>query len=251
MANQDLVIAQGNPQRELPGPQVNGVIQPVRTSRYMEPYVHTMGGSKLWQLSDEGSYFAATNATLGTPISGTTAPTSFSATVALMSLYNSQTASSSPSKRIYLDWIQLEVRAAGTSGTNFQFAMSVDAGNRFTSGGTAITPVNPNMDSSAATIATLNVGALTATAASAGVRRVKHGQIRSVIKVIGDVYLFTFGQSSPSVPGMVLEGTAQAFIPVQCPPVVLGPNQTFLLHEIAGSQAAAATYEFSMGWTER
>lgn len=251
MANQDLVIAQGNPQRELPGPQVNGVIQPFRTSRYAEPLVHTVAGSKLTALADEGSYFVATNATLSTPISGTAAPTAFSATVALLSLYNSLTASSSPSKRIYLDWLQLEVRAAGTNGTNFLFAQSIDAGNRFSSGGTAVTPVNPNMDSAAASIATLNVGALTATAASAAVRRVKHGQIRSVIKVIGDVFLFTFGPGTPSVPGMVLEGTAQAFIPIQCPPVVLGPNQTFLLHEIAASQSVAATYEFSMGWWER
>jgi len=128
--------------------------------------------------------------------------------------------------------------------------MSIDSGNRFSSGGTAVTPVSPNMDSAAVSIGTLNFGALTAAAAN-NARRVKHGQIRSVIKVVGDVYLFTFGQSTPSVPGMVLEGTAQAFIPIQCPPVVLGPNQTFLLHEIAASQAAAAQYEFSMGWSER
>jgi hypothetical protein len=51
--------------------------------------------------------------------------------------------------------------------------------------------------------------------------------------------------------GMVMEGTAQACIHIQCPPVVLGPNTTFLLHEIAASQSVAATYEFSMGWHER
>lgn len=251
MANLDIVTVQGQAQRTLPGPQVDNALQPFRTTRYMEPQVRAITGAKMDALADEGSYFVATNVTLGTPITGTAAPTAFSATVALLSLYNSLTASTSPSKRIYLDWLQLEVRAAGTNGTFFQFAQSIDAGNRYGSGGTAVTPVNPNMDSAAASIATLNVGALTATAASAGVRRVKHGQIRSVIKVIGDVYLFTFGQSSPALAGMVLEGTAQAMIPIQCPQVVLGPNQTFLLHEVAASQSVAATYEFSMGWWER
>lgn len=251
MANNDIVTVQGSAQRALPGAQVTNALQPIRTSVYMEPYVQLVGGGKTTQLADEGSYFVATNATLGTPISGTTAPTAFSATTALLSLYNSLTATSSPSKRIYLDWIQIEVRAAGTNGTSFQYAQNIDAGNRFTSGGTPVTPANPNMDSATASIATLNFGALTTTAASAAARRIRHGQIRSVIKVIGDVYLFTFGQSNPALAGMVLEGTAQAMVPIQCPPVVLGPNQNFLLHEIAPAQSAAATYEFSMGWWER
>lgn len=251
MANQDLVISQGNPQRELPGPQVNGVIQPFRASRYMEQLVQIAGAGKTGLHAQEGTYFEATNATLGTAISGTAAPTSFSATVALMSLYNSLLATTSPSKRIELDYLKLEVRAAGTNGTSFQFAMSIDAGNRFSSGGTTVTPINPNMDSASASIATLNVGALTATAASASVRRACHGMIRPVIKVIGDCYLFTFGQSHASAAGADIGGTNVQLIPVHCPPVILGPNQTFLLHEVAPSQSVAATYEFSMGWWER
>lgn len=250
MANYDFIQAQGQANRELPGAQVNNILQPFRTSRYMEMYGQLMGGSKLTALADEGTYFTATNATLGTAITGTAAPTAFAATVALMSLYNTAVAGAG-AKSIYLDWIQLEVRAAGTNGTSFQYAMSIDAGNRFTSGGTAITPANANTNSTNATGATLNVGALVSTAASAGVRRPKAGMVRSVIKVIGDVYLFTFGQSNASMAGMVLEGTAQAAIPVHCPPVALGPNSTFLFHEVAPSQSVAATYEFSMGWWER
>lgn len=250
MANFDQVFSNGLANRELPGAQANNTFQPVRTSRYMEQFIQSVTGSKMTALADEGSYFVATNATLGTAISGTAAPTAFSATVSLLSLYNTVVSGAAGAKNIYLDWIQLEVRAAGTNGTNFLYAMDVDTGNRFTSGGTAITPVNPNILSSATTISTLNFGAITSPAAN-NVRRVKHGQIRSVIKVIGDVYLFTFGSAVAPTAGMVLEGTAQAVIPVHCPPVVIGPNSTFLLHEIAASQSVAATYEFSMGWWER
>lgn len=251
MANYDFVNAQGNTQRELPGAQTNNTLQPFRTSRYCEMGVQSVLGSKMHMLAEEGTYFTATNATLGTAIAGTAAPTAFSATVALLSLYNTAVQGSAGAKSIYLDFIRLEVRAAGTNGTNFLYAQSIDAGNRFSSGGTAITPVNPNIGLTTTSGGTLNFGALTATAASASVRRVSHGQIRSVIKVIGDTYLFTFGNSSPMATGMVMEGTAQATIPVHCPPVVLGPNTTFLLHEIAASQSVAATYEISMGWWER
>jgi hypothetical protein len=250
MANQDLVITQGNPQRELPAPQVNGVIQPLRTGRYMETLIQAMLGAKMQPLADEGSYFVANNATLGTPISGTTAPTAFSATTALLTLYNALLATNTPSKRIYLDFIALEVRAPGTSGTNFQYALNVDTGNRSGTGGTTVGAVSPNIDSAAVSIATLNVGALTAPAANA-VRRVRHGVARSTIKVVNDIYLFVFGQSAASPTGVAIDGTAASQIVIQCPPVVLGPNSTFLLHEIAASQAAAATYEISMGWWER
>lgn len=247
MANYDFVNAQAQSNRELPGPQANNTLQPLRTSRYMEAITQPFGDHVA---TDEGTYFTATNATLGTAITGTAAPTAFSATVALMSLFNAVQATASVAKRIYLRWIDLEVRAAGTNGTSFQFAMSLDTGNRYASGGTAITPVCANYDLTPTTLATLNFGALTASAASTP-RRVKHGMIRPVIKVIGDHYLFLFGPQTPIVPGVVVDGTAASVIPIQCPQVVIGQNQSFLLHEVAPSQSVAATYEFSMGWIER
>lgn len=247
MANYDFVNAQGNSQRELPGAQPNGTLQPIRHSRYCEPIVQPFGAQVA---SDEGTYFTATNATLGTAITGTAAPTAFSATVALISLFNAVQNTPTSAKRVQLHWLRLEPRAAGTNGTSFQFAMSIDNGNRFSSGGTAVVPVNSNMDLTTATNVTLNVGALTATGASAGVRRLAHGMVRPVIKVIGDSYLFLFGQP-PQSSGVVVDGTAASQIPIYCPAVTLGQNQSFLFHEVAPSQSVAATYEFSMGWTER
>ena len=234
--------------RALPGINQDNTQAPVRLGRYGEQVVQAITGSKLDGLANEGSYFTATNATLGTPLTGTAAPTAFSATVALMALVNNASAGG---KRIHLDWILLSPKAAGTNGTNFSFAMSGDKTVRYASGGTAITPVNPNLDSDAATVAQLYVGAVTASAASTSVRRLNHGTLRTVIKVIGDQYLFTFGSSVPALPGMPLEGTLQAAIHTPCPPVILGPGHSFLLHELAASQSVAATWEFSMGWWER
>lgn len=249
MANYDFVNSQSQSNRELPGPQQNNTLQPARTSRYMEGIVQRFDDTVA---CDEGSYFEATNATLGTAITGTAAPTAFSATVALCSLFNAVQATPGTAKRIVLRWLMLEVRAAGTNGTSFQYAMSVDQGNRYASGGTTgIVPVQSNTDLSVGSQATLSFGALTASAATSAVKRVKHGMVRPVIKVIGDRYLFVFGHAPSQESGVVLDGTAASAITIYCPPVILGQNSSFLFHEIAPSQSVAATYEFSMGWWER
>jgi hypothetical protein len=249
MANLDNVFVGGTTNRGLPGTIPDGIQQIARVSRRGEFIHQSLTGSKMWGLADEGSLFVATNATLGTAIVGTTAPTAFSATVGLMTIFNNNTVASG--KRLYLDEICLEVRAAGASSTQFSVAMSIDGIQRYSSGGTAITPINPNMDDGTVSAATVNFGALTCAAASTGVRRLWHGQVRTVIKVVGDRYRFRFGDSATPNIGMIMEGTAQAEIVLNCPAMVLGPQQTFILHEIAASQGTAAQYEFVARWVER
>lgn len=246
MANNDNVFPYGY-SGAFPTATPSGAVAP-RNSPYGERHVTLAAGGKLDQAAIDGTYFTATNATLGTALTGTAAPTAFSATVALMSLYNS---AATGGKSIILDWLLLSPKAAGTNGTNFSFAMSGDRGNRYSSGGTAITPVNTNMLSDNTSVATMYVGAITATAASSSVRRLAHGIARTVIKVVGDQYLFRFGDASPTLAGIPLEGTTQAALTIPCPPVVIGPGCSWLFHELAASQSVAATWEFQMGWRER
>lgn len=248
MANNDTVFPRGYALDTLPGAvAAGGAVAPRYTARG-DQITWAQGGSKLAGLGREGSYRQATNATLGSAITGTTAPTAFSATAALLSIYNGAAAGG---KSIELDYLLLSPKAAGTNGTNFSFAMSGDRTNRWSSGGTAIVPVNPNMASDETSVATMYCGAIVAAAASSAVRRLNHGVLRTVIKVIGDQYLFRFGDSSPTLAGIALEGTTQAALSIPCPPVLLGPGHSFLFHEIAASQSVAATWEFSMGWWER
>lgn len=221
----------------------------LRSTRRGELYTYPIVGSRLYGVAGEGSYFVATNPTPGTGIAGKAAPTTLADTAALMHLRNTDAAGG---KRIELDFLLLRPTAAGTNGTHFNLTQKIDKGaNRYTSGGTAITPKNPNMASSTPSLASLAVGDLTIAAASTDVRIIHHEQVRSVIKVIGDKYLLLFGNSSPPATGMVMEGTAQAFVPVPCAPVVLGTGDQWLLHEWAASQSVAASYEFVMGWWER
>lgn len=250
MANNDIVFTYGTARETLPTATADGNNAPIRAGKYGEQMVATLTGSKMNLLGGEGTYFVATNATYGTAISGKAAPTAFSATNALLSLFNSAAAGGS-GKTIWLDYIRLYPKAAGTNGTEFGYAMSTDRINRFTSGGTAITPINANIMSDATSLATLNVGDLTIAAAGAQVRRFSHGKLRTVIKVIGDVYEFRFGDSVGVTTGMPLEGTLQAHVIQRCGPCPIPPGCNFLLHEIAASQSVAATYELEAGWYER
>lgn len=239
--------------RGLPTPATgDGLRIGARSDRFGDLITSGIYGSKLYTVSKEGSYFVATNPTLGTAIAGKAAPTSLSDTAALMFLRND----AANNKQITLDFILLMVAAAGTNGTDWQFSMQGDKGNsRYTSGGTNITPVNSSM-ASASTPGLdggfVRFGDLTLAAATSQARILNHGIARTVIKVVGDKYLFKFGDSSPGLmSGIPLEGTTQANINIPCPPVVLDPGDSFVLREVASSQSVAATYQLVMGFIAR
>src|ERR1700733_12455282 len=91
--------------RVLPAPAAgDNVNQPVRSSRYGELIAQLLQGSRLTMLADEGSYFVATNPTPGTAIAGAAAPTAFSETVGLLSIFNGNQVANN-AKQIYLDFI--------------------------------------------------------------------------------------------------------------------------------------------------
>jgi hypothetical protein len=252
MSNGDNVNQWGQVARNnLPGPFQDNQYAPVRLGRYGEQHVQAQFGSKLYPLADEGTYFVARNPTAGTGIADAAAQTTLSDTAPVALLHNNAAAGSG--KRVYLDFIRLEVTAAGTAGTNLRAAIKLDQGSsRYASGGTGLTIVNPNMDSSnLSAVDQLFFGAITAAAATAQARQVWQGLLRTVIPVVGDVYLFTFGSAQGAPSGMVLEGTAQLERHISCPPVVIGPQQQMTFHEWSGSQSAAKSFEITMGWWER
>src|SRR5262245_23357666 len=118
-----------------------------RNSWYGDRYVKPVGSSN-WVLSDEGSYFVATNATLATGIAGHAAPVvADTDTKALLHLYNGGP------RNIVPDFLLLEVTAAGTNGTIQYTTVYTDnkGATARSSGGTAITPVSTKSDSALAT----------------------------------------------------------------------------------------------------
>ncbi len=227
----------------LPSPSQAFIAQ--RGTRFGEAITSPLG-AKLYGYADEGSYVLATNPTMGTGIAGIAASTSFDAAEHLMMIRNTHA-----TKRFYLDFIDLVVTAAGANGTTTGFTMTGDKGTtRYTSGGSSITPVNPNMDGSQpGSDLTVKFGALVTTAASADVRPLGDFLVRTVIKVIGDSYRFNFGDSNAKweCAGASLDGTTSAKITIPCPPVVLGENDMLLLSDWGASQSGASSYQFRMG----
>jgi hypothetical protein len=238
--------------RGLPTATSDNIQVPQRLGRHGELVTMPVAGSKLWGLADEGSYFFASNPTPGTGIAGIAAADGFNAAETLFLLYN--TATASEGTRLYLDFLELHCTVVDTNGTDIRYDMHIDNGDRYTSGGSAITPVNVNMDSSAAAKGRLKFGALVSAAASSAVRYVGGRLLASTDLVANDMLRFDFG-SPTSNQGQAVnvseEATLGRIFQVSCPPIVLGPGHSFLFSVNCASQSGAATWSFNSGWSER
>ncbi len=200
-------------------------------------------------MADAGAYYHV-GTVIGTPVAYSIT-TAFSATAAYLILRNTASAGG---LRVYPDFIKLLCTTAPASATAMHFAITSDPTNRYTSGGTAISAANGNMLTSlnAAGIADLHIGVPTIAAAGANVRTVERGQLRTVIPVVGDQYVFQFG-GLPSQ-GNTLNGTSPQIIQYSVPPVVLAPggNHSMLLNLWFPANATTAPqFEVSVGWWER
>jgi hypothetical protein len=234
--------------RALPSASGDNTQIPQRLGRYGELYTLPNGLAR-HSLADEGAYFYAQNATIdaATTLAGHPAPV-LANLYTKPFLYIRNGVASTSQVRVYLDFIHIQVITAGANGTSDNWAAECDTGAARGSGGTALTAVNPNMASSAATACTVLGGAVTGAAATASQRKMGHGVFRPAIAVTGDKYTFKFGQD-PVEANVVATATTHHVVPM--PPVVLGATDQFLLHLYAPAQDAAGVYKVSMGWWER
>lgn len=215
-------------------------------------------------IDDLGKYFLVQNPTPGTGFAQTLANVSFSNTSAFITVYNGSGAqypvpatATVAQRRIYLDYIRLICSVAGASTTSAHAVFALDTGNRYSSG-TASTPAPTNLlldpsQSTQSSVATIQVGPLVATAASANVIKVG----RSVLRVAAapawvafDEVLFHFGAEGVTEPQVVTAATASR-IDVYMPPVIVAPNCTFLYQPYNVANATTApSFEYEIGWWE-
>lgn len=231
--------------RDRPNPLVDNLFGglPSRAGRYGEAYVNGLSG-KEWSVADEGSYFTAITPTPGTGVIGHAAPTTFDETKPYLLLYNGG------QNRIYPQYIRLHDTVVSVGGARVQFTIAIDQGNRYSSGGTALTKNNVNMDSVVSTQATINAGAVIATAASASRRVLDHVVFRGTIDVVEDVFEIVFGASDGPGVGGSRVATVQDMSKM-APPIVVGPGQSLLIHQWAASQSTGPTFQVSFGYIER
>jgi hypothetical protein len=235
-------------------PQANPDTNPasIRGGRYGEIITMPLMGKK-HVAADEGSYFVATNPTPATAVATTTSIVTFAETAGavgvVMLLKNNDAISSQMPKRLYLDYIKLMIVQVPTSATSWQFALVIDNNPvRYTSGGSAITPVNPNGDVNPSSIAQLYFGALT-TAVPNNRRLVARGTLRGVIPTTFDEFTILSGgvEGGSGFASAAASGKSVN----QVPPIILGAQQNLALTLWGASNAAAPSYEFEMGWLER
>jgi len=251
------IVSRFLPAANADNPQVD---VPPRFGRYGEQYGLSLV-RKQHLLADEGSYFVTNNnaqaGILSSPATG------FVATTPAMIVYNTDKASASGYKRVYLDILDLITTVVGSAASglvNLQAALYLDNGNRYSSGGTEITAniVGPNADLSPKSIARVWFGALTATAASGAVRAlsplrvVRPAVSGTVLDVVGETKHFNFGAVEALLNGSITIANANN-IPVPLPPVILGPDTSALLYlwQNVGATNVAATYAPELAWFER
>jgi len=246
----------GITRRAQPSLSADGVQQQARVGARGEQVVIPLTQGT-YPLADEGGYFKAVNATISTGIIHALTA-SWSATAALFCLRNTD---AEGAKRIYLDYVRLVTGATAigmTAATSIEFAVTIDSTNRYSSGGTAITPQNPNMDTAQATVAALNFGAVVLAAASGSVRQVGRGAFprrAAPAMVTGDQFFWNFGAAD--IPTLAAAGSATpATAPCQfsCPmgPIIIGGGDSLNFHLWYPAGATTApTYEFEIAWWER
>jgi hypothetical protein len=212
---------------------------------------------KTHALAKEGSYFVTNNAQSGIAMTATAV---FAATTPFIVIQNNATIGG---KSINLDYINLVTTAAGSAAsglTLIQATLVLDSILRYTSGGSNLTSnkVSPNMAlASAASIASIYCGAITAAAAGAlartlcGVRTVRPCVSATVADVIGETKLFNFGGVEAMLNGSITVANANN-VPVPMPPCIIGPQQSALLYlyYAAAGTPVAASYAPEVAWWE-
>lgn len=227
----------------------NQQVSPTRTGPYGEAVVQSITGGNQF-LASEGQYITVSNATLATGIAGHAAPVvADTDTKPLFFLFNGST-----TKSVVMDYLFLEVTAAGTAGTINYTTIYTDNGgvSARTSGGTQITAFNGC--NSGLTPDTTGLvcyfGAVVASMSSS--RKVGQQIVREVIPVVQDTILMKFGgPNSGFRSALTTAGTATCHVVQHFAPLVIAPGGNLNISQIRPSQVAAASYQFSAGFSLR
>lgn len=230
-------------------PQNNKTMQ-FRTDRRGEQ-IHVNLFNGIQGPAVEGSYCALTAAgTIDTGITLSPATgTTFATTQAMCVIFNGEPLDGS-GKDIILDYFKIYQITVNTAGVLERVIHYLDRGNRYASGGTAmsVAPVNGNGVAPSGLIA--YAGAVTATAASSEARLLGSNIILNGVGVKGAEYGVKFADQGVAG-GFAIPTTAVASYIVQAPPVVIPPGWSYVMNEFQTSRSGAGTGEFYAGFIAR
>lgn len=240
-AAQSLALVQPTNAQPVPTYNQTNVGIPARANPYGEQIVQTVG---MQSLAADGAQYVATNPTLGTAITQHILA-AFDATKPSFLIRNNDPQAL---KIITLQRLALTYLVVPASGTAGHLAVVIDTGTRYSSGGSALTPVANS--GSQTSIAQVYAGAVTASAASAAARLVGRAQWSSVIPVAGDTALMAFGFQSNGAGNIA--GTSARVVIANLPAIVLKPGEQALVYAwYPSNSVTAATCELQAEWSER
>lgn len=203
-------------------------------------------------LADEGKYFVAMTTNGGTGvICGTNTVANVETTGNLVYIKNNAASGEVSSTRMYLDYIRIIVNTIGTGGTAMQCYGRLDNHpTKYTSGGTVLFPVSPNMDSSAQSNGYIVVGNLVTLAATTSSRMVHRNVMKQAAQVIGDEYIIKYGGVDISDSALAGGSTPSRFC-IPAAPVCIGPQQCYTLNVWNMAHTSGPAYEIEIGYWER
>ena len=230
----------------LPSAAANGAQKQIRVDQYGAVFSR----NEVLASAEDGTYFRATNPTIGTGIAQGI-QTSFSATAnVLLAMVNG-----SATKIIIPHYIRLLNTAAGASTTQARLAITTDTVNRYSSGGTDLTGniVNSNTGlGPTSAITTLRFGVVTASAASQA-RTMANINVKAQAApcwTVGDELRIMFGDDGDA--GNLSGAAAVAIVRNVGPIALMGQNHSLLVHLWNVANATTApSWEIEMAWWER
>lgn len=194
-------------------------------------------------LADSANYYVAVNATPNTGIV-TGNPTSLVSTTPALVVFNGGLLN------IYLIYLKLSETVVGGGAAVKNYTHSLDQGNRYSSGGTALVTVNnTNMLSNAKSSAQIAFGAITATAITSRGYNFANDAFRSGTDVVGDVIEFQYGSPFGSAFGSQVATVANFCRNVA--PVCIEPQSSYLLNIWSGTFTQGITYEVQLAYAEK
>lgn len=209
-------------------------------------------GAKNHRFADAGKYFTAMNPTPGTGIIST-AQTTLADTAPLLLIKNNNQIGSGIN--IYPDFLRLHVTVVGVGHTSPKLTVKTDQStsnaSRYTSGGSAITPVSTGGGAGVgASNAQVYFGAITAAAAGAAAL-IDTFQLASAIEVVNDTWCVDFGAAVGGPKSALADNSTtitHGYFPTA--PICLTPQQHMAIHVWAASMGTGITFQFSFGYIE-
>ena len=201
--------------------------------------VTSLAGGRELALAEQGGQYTAITPTPGTGIIAGAVQT-FVETTPVLVVYNGGLLN------IFPQYLRMHCTVISTTASTAKFwTNTLDVGNRYTSGGTALTINNTNMASNASSGAVITFGAITATAATSARRVVSHSASKYVtVETVHDTISLNWGDPATGLLSNLINNAASLVHSTNNhAPVMIGPGQSMVLVHWGSAVTVGVTLE--------